>query len=55
MRAVAIALAAPASPQKQQFRTHEATVIPQFDGFSPEPLGPFLQQARNVAERQAGE
>jgi hypothetical protein len=55
MRAVAIALAAPASPQKQQCRTHEATVIPQFDGFSPEPLGPFLQQARNVAERQAGE
>jgi len=53
MRAVAIALAAPASPQKQQFRTHEAMVIPQFDGFSPEPLVPFLRQVRNAAERQA--
>jgi hypothetical protein len=54
MRAVAIALAAPASPQKQQFRTHEARVIPQFDGFSPDPLRPFLRQVRNVAEQQAG-
>jgi len=54
MRAVAIALASPASPQKQQFRTHEATVIPQFEGFSPGPLSPFLSQVRNVAEQQAG-
>jgi hypothetical protein len=54
MRAVAIALAAPASPQKQQFRTHEATVIPQFDGFSPVPLRPFLRQVRDVAEQRAG-
>jgi hypothetical protein len=53
MRAVAITLAAPASPQKQVFRTHEAMVIAQFDGFSPEPLGPFLRQVRNVAEQQA--
>ena len=53
MRALAIALAAPASPQKQQFRTHEATVIPQFDGFSPDPLRPFLRQARNAPEQQA--
>ncbi len=55
MRAVAITLAAPASPQKQQFRTHEAMVITQFDGFSPEPLGPFLRQVRNVAEQQAAD
>jgi hypothetical protein len=54
MRAVAIALAAPASPQKQQYRTHEAIVIPQFDGFSPEPLRPFLRRACNVAEQRAG-
>jgi hypothetical protein len=53
MGAVAITLAAPASPQKQQFRTHEAMVIAQLDGFSPEPLGPFLCQVRNVAEQQA--
>ena len=53
MRAVAIALATPASKQKQQFRTHEATVIAQCDGFSPEPLGPFLHQVRNVVKQQA--
>jgi len=52
MRAVAITVAAPASPQKQQFRTHEATVIAQFDGFSPEPLGGFLSLVRNGAGRQ---
>ena len=54
MRAVAIALAAPASPQKRQYCTHEAFVIPQFDGFSPDPLGPFLRQVSNVAAQQAG-
>jgi hypothetical protein len=54
MRAAAITLAAPLSPQKQQFRTHEATVIPQFDGFSPDPLRPFIQQVRNAASQQAG-
>jgi hypothetical protein len=49
-----VALAAPASPQKRQYRTHEAMVIPQFDGFSADALRPFLRQVRNVAEQQAG-
>jgi hypothetical protein len=52
MRAVAIAVAAPACPQKQQLRTHEAMVIPQCEGFSADSLGPFLAQMRTAPEKQ---
>jgi hypothetical protein len=51
MRAAAIALAAPASPQKRQFRTHEAMVVPQFEGLSPDSMRPFLLQVRGVGEQ----
>jgi len=40
--ATAITLIPPKTPEKQGFRTHEALVIPQFDGFSAESLGQFL-------------
>ena len=39
---LAISLIPPRTPDKERFRTHEALVIPQFDGFSAEPLGRFL-------------
>jgi len=54
MSGIGVVLAAPASPQKQLFRTHEATIIPQFDGFSPDSLRPFLGQVRGFREQQAG-
>jgi hypothetical protein len=44
--AVAIALMSPRTGEKERFRTHEATVIPQFGGFSTEVLGPFLAGLR---------
>lgn len=39
---IAISLITPKTPDKERFRTHEAFVIPQFDGFSPDPLSQFL-------------
>ncbi len=41
---VGIALIAPKTAEKERFRTHEAVVIPQFEGFSPEPLRQFLSR-----------
>jgi hypothetical protein len=43
---VAITLVAPRTPCKERFRTHEALVIPQWDGFSPEPLYPLISSLR---------
>jgi Domain of unknown function (DUF4062) len=42
--ALGIALIAPRTAEKERFRTHEALVIPQFEGFSPEPLRPFVSR-----------
>jgi hypothetical protein len=42
MPVVAISLIPPAAPEKERFRTHEAMVIPQFAGFSPDALQPFI-------------
>jgi TIR domain len=39
---VGVALAPPRTPDKERFRTHEAMVIPQFDGFSPDALQQFI-------------
>jgi hypothetical protein len=39
---VGISLAPPRTPDKERFRTHEAMVIPQFDGFSPRALQQFV-------------
>ena len=44
MRAKAIYVAPPESPQKRRVRTREAIVIPQQQDFSPAALEPFLQQ-----------
>jgi hypothetical protein len=42
----AILLVAPKTPEKERFRTHEAMVISQFDGFSPDPLRPFISRLK---------
>jgi TIR domain len=39
-----ILLAPPKLPDKERFRTHEAIVIPQFEGFSPDSLRPFVSR-----------
>jgi len=43
---VAISLVPPRTPYKERFRTHEALVIPQWDGFSPEPLQPLISSLK---------
>ncbi|HEY6988395.1 MAG TPA: toll/interleukin-1 receptor domain-containing protein [Bryobacteraceae bacterium] len=45
-RAVGILVAPPCTPQKRVFKTHEAMVISQFDGFASEPFAPFLNLAK---------
>jgi hypothetical protein len=44
MPAVAISLTAPKTAEKATFRTHEALVIPQMDGFTPDPIRPFVSR-----------
>lgn len=39
---VGISLVPPRTLDKEHFRTHEAMVIPQLEGFSPDPLRPFV-------------
>jgi len=46
LRVRAVCLAPPATPDKQSFRTLEATVIEQTSGFSPGSWTPFLSQLR---------
>lgn len=44
----AIYVAGPETEQKQRLRTHEATVIKDYGGFSPDSLRPFLDQLESV-------
>jgi hypothetical protein len=45
--ATAISLIPPRTQDKERFRTHEALVIPQWDGFSPEPLQPLISNVKS--------
>jgi hypothetical protein len=44
---IAIALIPPQTADKERFRTHEALVIPQWGGFSPDPLRAFVSRMKN--------
>jgi len=46
MPTMAISLVPPRTPNKERFRTHEALVIPQWEGFSAEPLQPLISRLR---------
>ena len=46
LRLIAVCLAPPATPEKQQFRTHEAMLISQSDTFTPAAWEPLLKQFR---------
>jgi len=51
MPVVAICMVGPKTPEKERFRTHQALVIPQWDGFAPEPLQPVVSA---IKERGRG-
>jgi len=46
MPVVAISLVPPRTEDKERFRTHEALLIPQWDGFSSEPLQPLISRLK---------
>ena len=54
MRAVGICVAPPMSPAKAQFRTREALLLPQPEGFSPDPFRPFVERLKETAGGQKG-
>ena len=43
---VAVCLLAPKNPEKERFRTHEAVVVPQWDGLSPAPWQPIIARLK---------
>jgi hypothetical protein len=45
---VAIALIGARTPEKERFRTHEAQVIPQWDGCAIDRLAAYLSQVKSV-------
>ena len=44
LRTTIVCLAPPITPEKQTFRTLEATLVSQNNGFSPEPWKPLIEQ-----------
>jgi hypothetical protein len=44
--AVAVCLLAPKTPEKERFRTHEAIVLPQWDGPEPGPWAPIIARLK---------
>ena len=45
---VAVCLIGPHTPEKDRFRTHEATIVPQWDGVALDAFGPFFQSVKAV-------
>lgn len=54
MRAVGICVAPPMSPAKAQFRTREAMILSQPDGFAPDPLRPFVDRLKAAEDPRRG-
>jgi len=54
MRAVGICVAPPMSPAKAQFRTHEAMILGQPDGFAPDPLRSFVERMKDGGGMRRG-
>jgi hypothetical protein len=51
---VGICLIAPRTPEKERFRTHEAIVVPQWDGVLPAALEPFVTRLKGGAQPPDG-
>jgi hypothetical protein len=45
---VAVCLIGPHTPEKDRFRTHEATIVPQWDGVALDAFGSFFQSVKAV-------
>jgi hypothetical protein len=54
MRALGICVAPPMSPPKAQFRTREAMVLAQPEGFAPDSLQPFVTLMKNGGGERSG-
>jgi hypothetical protein len=50
-----ICLIAPRTPIKERFRTHQAMLIPQWEGISPDELQPFVARATGTEEPPAAD
>lgn len=51
----AVCLIAPQTPIKERFRTHQAMLIAQWDGVSPDALQPFVARVTGIEEPPAGD
>ena len=55
MPVVGICLIAPKTPEKERFATHDALVMPQWDGAVPEPLQPFVSRLKAAGVAAPGD
>jgi hypothetical protein len=52
---VGVCLIGPKTPEKERFRTHEAMLLEQWDGLSPEGLQSFITLLKQAADAQEGD
>jgi hypothetical protein len=52
---IGIAFIAPRTPAKEQFRTHDALLMPQWDGLSPDALQRFVSQLKPNPQTREGD
>lgn len=50
-----VCLITPRTPAKERFRTHQAILIPQWDGLAPDTLQPFVSRLKCEEEPRAGD
>ena len=50
-----VCLIAPRTPVKERFRTHQAILIPQWDGLAPDALQPFVSRLKRGEEPRKGD
>lgn len=51
---IGVCLMAPRTPVKERFRTHQAVLVPQWEGLAPEALQPFVSRLKSKEETGAG-
>ena len=49
---VAVCLGPPRTPDKERFRTHEAVLVPEWDGLSPDAWQTFIARVKGVLTRR---
>jgi len=52
---VGLCLMGPRSPEKERFQTHEAMLVPQWDGLAAEVWRPFTSRLKRVGESRTGD